>query len=211
MKINTETGVGSFVLLGIFYVSTDLLTVANNILLPVLFIDTVHFFAKNIELRIILFIVAIFYTNIKYFIFLKLIPNFIQINIMSTLDPSQCLVVNPIDLSLLLVSLIFITVKLQCCKTAPLTFEESVTIFVLICLSTIKIAGIVYDMVYIGVFTRHMESHIQFTGLNTELMPWIKRRRTNNTAINTSGGTVGNANNDVENEAKTANPVNPEV
>uniref|UniRef100_A0A1I7TXX2 Serpentine receptor class gamma n=1 Tax=Caenorhabditis tropicalis TaxID=1561998 RepID=A0A1I7TXX2_9PELO len=97
---------------------------------------------------------------------------------MTISDPSKCLIINPIDYTMLFVTLIIISVKLRFYKDNSYSFEDTTDIFVVVCLTILKIYGIVYDMISIGVFEEHIEPTIQFTGLNTEIM-LLKNYETN--------------------------------
>ncbi|KAF1753473.1 hypothetical protein GCK72_020030 [Caenorhabditis remanei] len=153
----------------IFYISTYLLTLANNLLLPLLFIYSIFFFIKNTEFRLVMFIIAISYTNLKFVIYLKLLPNFIQFNLISIMDSSKCLIVNPIDLSMLLLTLMFIFFRLHF-STDKLSFEDSVVIFEVVLLTTLKIFGMMSDIISTGLLQRYPQHIVQFSGINTETM-----------------------------------------
>ncbi|ULT87366.1 hypothetical protein L3Y34_006878 [Caenorhabditis briggsae] len=169
IDVNPGEGPMFYVLTGIFFISTAMLTVANNLLLPLLFIYAISFYIKNTRFRLIMFIIAILYTNTKYLIFLRILPNFIQFNFTSFVSLHRCLAVNVIDLVMLLLTLIIIFVYLQL-STGPLTFEQSVVIFETVCLTILKIAGLIMDMISIGMFRKMHEHHFLITGVNTETM-----------------------------------------
>lgn len=85
------------------------------------------------------------------------------------MNPANCLVINPIDLSMMFLTVCFVFVRLRYLNET-LTYEDSIVILEIVVFIVIKVYGLIADMISINLFKKEMLLTIMMKDLKTEVL-----------------------------------------